>query len=354
MSPRFTLVTFFVFLAAACREQPPEVRPNETTPGKREYVWSIDSVDFGDLPSKIELESIWGSSATDVWGVAGDAPDVRDCLWHYKGTKWARATAGTPITDNSGNKVVYAVWGSSQNDVWAFGRKIDGDALSAFIMQFDGVHWSDATPANVQTIAGHLYNVQGTSRDDIWVGGYEYALHFDGSQWSTYKVGDSLIVGSISQNTNHVYLNAYSPWGRNIQLAYLFDGSRFNLIDSTTDAQLKFAGLFWATDTKLNSFANGLLMATILADGKIDPSSWKRAFTTPTFFTEKYIQSPKDIFAVGQWNLIYHFNGSDWKQIFVEVPGHSVDPFALFWGIWSDGNEVFVCDTENGIVYHGR
>jgi len=37
--------------------------------------------------------------------------------------KWSRATEGTPITSGNGNKVVYSVWGTAQNNVWALVEK---------------------------------------------------------------------------------------------------------------------------------------------------------------------------------------------------------------------------------------
>jgi len=127
-----SLTLFFLLLPQfACDTTEPPI--DYTPPGKRNYIWSIDSVNYGNLPSTIELESIWGSSTTDVWGANGDAPDVRDCLWHYDGIKWTRATEGTPITEFTGNKVVYSVWGSAQNNVWAFGRKINQGTLSAHL-----------------------------------------------------------------------------------------------------------------------------------------------------------------------------------------------------------------------------
>ncbi len=124
-------LTIFIALyviAVSCNTTEPPIVDNIPA-GKRDYVWSIDSVDYGNLPSLIQLESIWGSSPTDVWGVNGDASDVRDCLWHYDGVKWSRATEGTPITAGNGNKVVYSVWGTAQNNVWAFGRKINFGTL---------------------------------------------------------------------------------------------------------------------------------------------------------------------------------------------------------------------------------
>jgi hypothetical protein len=264
------------------------------------------------------------------------------------------ATEGTPITDFTGNKVVYAVWGSAQNNVWAFGRKINQGVLSAFIMHYNGSQWIDATPANVSALSSHIYNVYATAGNNIWVGGYEYALHYNGSNWTPYKVADSIIVGSISGNSKYIYANAYSPWGKNIQLLYIFSNNGFKLIDQTTDLERKFGGRLWAKAEELISFINGVVATNINSNGTVDTLGWHRLFTTNTFFGEIYIQSRKNVFAVGVWNLIYHFNGTDWARINIDVPNHTVDPFALFWGVWTDGNEVFISDTENGIVYHGR
>jgi hypothetical protein len=327
---------------------------NSTKPIKRDFVWTIDSVYYGNLPGKIELEQIWGTSSTNLWGVAGDASDVRDCLWHYDGVRWSRATAGTPITDYTGNKVVYAIWGSADNDIWAFGRKINYSVLSVFIMHYDGVSWTDATPSNVSSLKSTLYTVYGISNDNIWVGGYEYALHYDGVNWTSYKISDSLIVGSITGNSDYMYLSAYHPYGSYSKLIYMYLDSTFIKLDSTTYASYKFGNIIWVTDGRLHSLTHGVTITSIKPDGNIDTSGWNRIFTTDAFLGEKYIQSSNNIFAVGQHNLVYHYNGSDWKQIIISIPNHTVDPAAWLWGVWADGNEVFICDWENGIVYHGR
>ena len=355
MRKRYLFGFLFVLLFASfsCKSPigPP---PDNTPPGKRDYVWSIDSVDYGNLPSTIQLESIWGSSATDVWGAAGDAPDVRDCLWHYDGAKWSRATEGSPITENTGNKVVYAVWGAAQNNVWAVGRKINQNVLSAFIMHFDGSQWTDATPANVALLASVLYDVFGSAGNNIWVGGDEYALHYDGSKWTAYKVADSIVVASLSGNGKYVYASTYSPWGSDVRNLYLFSGAGFRQVDRSTNSVLKFGLILWAQSDKLMTFTNGVISTRINGDGTIATAGWVRELTTPTSLGGVFVQTQKNVFAVGVWNLIYHYNGTDWAQIFIDVPNHAVDPYALFWGVWTDGNEVFICDTQNGIVYHGR
>jgi hypothetical protein len=306
------------------------------------------------LPGTIQLKSIWGSSARDVWGANGDAPDVRDCLWHYDGVRWARATAGTPITEFTGNKAVYAVWGSAQNNVWTVGRKIDRNTLSAFLMHYDGTHWRDRTPANVVALQSVLYGVYGVTANDIWAYGYEYALHYDGSQWRTYKIADSLVVASITGNSKNIYASSYSPWGRNVRFIYRLMNDQFQQIDSTRQAESKFGTALWAQESKLNSFTDGIISTLIRADGAIEINGWQREFTTPTPLSPPKVFSSTNVFCTGSYHLLYHYNGNDWKRLYISVPNHSVSQYAILYGVWSDGNEVFVSETDDGIVYHGR
>jgi hypothetical protein len=346
-------VFFLLILLIQCDTTEPPI--NDIPPGKRDYVWSIDSVDYGNLPSLIQLESIWGSSATDVWGANGDAPDVRDCLWHYDGIKWSKATEGTPITAGNGNIVVYSVWGTAQNNVWAFGRKINQGTLSAFIMHYNGNLWIDATPPNVEALRANLYCVYGTAANNVWVGGYEYALNYNGSNWNTYFIADSIIVGSISGNGNYLYLTTYSPYNNNdLRSIYLFRNNGFIMIDQAPNYPIKFGLGLWARLKELKTFTDGIITTNIKNDGTIDVNGWNRELTTTSFLGSYCIQSSKNVFAVGQVNLIYHYNGIDWAQINISVPNHTVDPLAWFWGVWTNGSEVFICDRDNGIVYHGR
>jgi hypothetical protein len=128
----------------------------------------------------------------------------------------------------------------------------------------------------------------------------------------------------------------------------------FQIMDYETHAKEKFGGKLWVQSNILYSLSTGVIYTDIKENGDIDTANWKKIFSTPTYFSERFIQSSNNIFAVGQWNLAYHWNGIDWKQIIITVPNHTVDPYALFWGVWADGNEVFVCDAQNGIMYHGR
>jgi hypothetical protein len=222
-------------------------------------------------------------------------------------------------------------------------------------MRYDGTGWYDATPANVDSISGVLYTIYGRGPNDIWAAGYEYAMHFDGTGWSKWKVADSMLVPNMSGNSQYIYATAYSPWGRDLRMLLVFGGNRFHTIDTTgLHSDAKFGLLLWALSNKLTTFSNGVVSATINSDGTIGSAGWTRELTTATYFRAPAIQSETNVLAFGQHNLSYHFNGTDWARIEITVPGHTVSPIAFFYGQWANANEVFVCDVNNGIVYHGR
>lgn len=350
------LLVYFIYNSFyGCKEKVSGPPNNTPKPGKRDYVWSIDSIDYGGRVTRVELQSMWGSSASDVWGAAGDAPDVRDCLWHYNGLKWSRATAGTPITEFTGNKTVYAVWGTARNNVWAFGRKINQGVLSAFIMHFDGTRWVDATPSHIASISSTLYTVHGINSDNIWVGGYEYALHYNGSQWTSFMVAESSIVGSIYSNNTHIYSIGYNAWGRSTYSLFKYSGENFEMLDSSTLSENKFGVWIASIGNKLITFTDGVITTLILTDGRIDPNQWTREFSTATLFANRFVQNARNIFAVGVFDLIYHYNGIDWQRIHINVPGHILSPQGTYWAVWTDSKEVFICESvEKGIIYHGR
>ena len=66
MKKKFIICCFVVtnFLFVTCDTTEPPI--DDISPGKSDYIWSIDSVDYGNLPSTIQLESIGGSSASDA------------------------------------------------------------------------------------------------------------------------------------------------------------------------------------------------------------------------------------------------------------------------------------------------
>lgn len=361
----------FFFLCAAfflgcpkdepCTTCPP---PDNTPPGKREYVWSIDSVEYGTLPSTIQLESMWGSSPTDVWG-AGYTPDVRDCLWHYDGVKWSRATEGTPITTTGdGSKIVGRVWGTASNDVWAIGGKVFSTTQqeAPFVMHYDGGKWNEII-GDVNNMPTGCIALHGVEKSKFYVGQLKYVANYNQGVWSKDNVGDNMLVWGITGNQDNVYAVAYdiSVGGNRVILARI-KNNQLSIDDQTTltGGSGGYNGKFepskpWISNGKLYTAWHHISEATITANGSVDSSSWKTILSllSGQYFVNTFFHTTKNIFAVGSPNLLYHYNGTDWMNINIDVPNKPSSD-GEYSSLWTNGTEIFVCDKQNGVIYHGR
>jgi hypothetical protein len=374
------LMMVLLLAIGSCKEKPSE--PITQNPldniaaGKRNYVWSIDSVDTGGRPWKIRLLRMWGSSPNDVWGTYGNGSPL-DCLWHYDGVSWKPATDGTPLTadpQGQGYRIVYSVWGSGKNDVWAFGQYYHaGQGL--FVMHYDGTSWQDVSATVRDQRTGLLlsnlpYNFfepvwgeRKNGKDNIWAGGWRYVVHYDGTNWRSYDFGDSLVCSSLTSNGKDAYATVYNTYA--IQASglslYHFVGDSAYKIDHTSllNGDQKFGDGLYATSTclltagaYLQPVGLGFVHNAIKSDGGIDTTKWKRdsvSFAVGQLFA----QSPKNIFAHGV-SVLCEYNGTDWQQINIAVPNYILPQNQNLQAIWADANEVFIADLQNGIVYHGK
>lgn len=167
--------------------------------GDRGVVFEYDGAGFCELPQ--------ASPGLYPHGLWGDAPDNLYCagaagVHRFDGTRWHRedvgvndefeAIVGTPdgalfAVGYGGNlirksdigwamllkgKRFYDVWASSANHAVAVAR-------GAEILHFNNGVWT-----TVETGEYQLHSVWGTSPSNVYVGGDDTILHFDGSTWS--------------------------------------------------------------------------------------------------------------------------------------------------------------------------
>lgn len=183
------------------------------------------------------LLSVWGTSATDVWAVGGDALDGSGpTVIHFDGDTWSRHPTpqaqgslwwvfgfdGGPIymggeggvilryqagnytlMDTPGTDTVFGIWGASPDDVWAVGGASDATGGFAWRLSDDMDSWTvePSLPAEVPVNAA-LWKVFGTSSNDAWlVGSNGVALHWDGAslQQGDTGVGTSLFTVHASE-----------------------------------------------------------------------------------------------------------------------------------------------------------
>jgi hypothetical protein len=130
------------------------------------------------------LSGIWASADRAV-AVRGQASGV---IWRSdSGGAW-NAEVLPPTTPG-----LTAVWGSSDQDIFAVGR-LGGGTSQPTILHFDGTSWSrlvacdgSASPCIDSHImqATTLLAVNGTTADNVYAVGHQGTiLHYDGMQWS--------------------------------------------------------------------------------------------------------------------------------------------------------------------------
>jgi len=271
------------------------------------------------LPQGNSLQSLWGSSANDVYAV-GDGGTIL----HYDGSQWTIMSTGT-------KDIMYGVWGSAANDVYAVAVKA--------ILHYDGTDWTRLS----FDIPGYLYGIWGTSSTDIFaVGEVGTILHYDGTDWYLMESNTRKPLQSIwGSSETDIFAVGYE--GTIIH----YDGVSWSEMSSGTTQHLKsvwgtsstniyavgdggtivhYDGIMWSsiqsgTTGYLNdiwgSSENDIYIATL--NGSLlhyDGIAWSTLYTG----VEEHLRSvwgsaPDDIFTVGYAGRIVHYDGSMWTEI---------------------------------------
>ncbi len=354
MKVKYYLVTLFiVIIYISCGVTDNEKIIN-IEPGKRDYVWTKDSIDYGNLPGRIEMYSMWGSSPTDVWGASFSAPDLRNSFWHYDGVKWSRAIWDTPISiPGNGSIIIGGVWGTSKNNVWGFGMRqySNPDRYEAFVMKYDGSTWTEVTGDKDNMPVG-FYDICAVNENNFWISAYYNIYHYNNGIWKRYSIGN-LGAQAITVIGDNVYIAAYEGGSNTLYMMKKIN-DKFIAIDSTSlfDGKFGTRGLD-QIDNKLYSYGLHGIFSTTITNNTINKAEWGQVISVNNGgLYSSYVISSKDVWVVG-WNPnAFHFNGTDWQPITID--NNRTGQSSGLEGIWGDGKEIFICDTEKGIVYHGR
>ncbi|HKP51870.1 MAG TPA: S-layer homology domain-containing protein [Chloroflexia bacterium] len=172
--------------------------------GPGTYFWSSltmhwDGSEWTRVPSYLHarpngFRSVSALSPTDVWAV-GNRTDVTTypLIQHWEGAQWANVSPplGAPCY-TGGLSDLYTI---SPTDIWAVGSCSFGVGLA---LHYDGSTWTQTAMPDI----GDLYTVSALASDDIWAGGEEGILHWDGSAWSiSYDAGAAIhAIDALSPN----------------------------------------------------------------------------------------------------------------------------------------------------------
>jgi hypothetical protein len=157
-----------------------------------------DGVSWTTTPSPspgkdARLEAVAALAPNDVWAVGQfDGPatlDSEPLILHWNGASWQTSTA--PVPSGGINGFLASVVAKAANDVWAFGRYLDGSTESTLVMHWNGSSWSSTQGANTSVDRNVLQGGAALASNDVWAAGFSedwptksLINHWNGTSWS--------------------------------------------------------------------------------------------------------------------------------------------------------------------------
>lgn len=159
-----------LLIAVNCNTTEPST--NDIQPGRRDYVWTVDTLFLPFNP----FTDMTGTSPADLWVCSpGDADKI---FYHYNGQNWQTDLIPRPFSPKS-------IFCFSNNNVWGSGR-------TGMIWKFNGEQWSQEYKHKVNDNDDITFeNIYAATSNDIFAVGQYFTnqdywgiiLRFNGISW---------------------------------------------------------------------------------------------------------------------------------------------------------------------------
>ena len=305
----------------------------ELEPGRRDYVWTEDTLDTGVYPGY--PNRISGTSVNDVW-LSVDSGENEYGLWHYNGDTWVKQADKNFLID-------LALYSVNENFVLAEGLndkiyRYNGDS---WVLEFD--MWDEDYGYGINNFYGEEDNIIACgvmmSRTSDQIGPMLY--RYNGSNWIKNALGfpGAAIVNVRTYDTKTL-LECYNPEeATNRYSICILDGS---LLKSIFQSE---------TLIRLNSVENEIFVNNQKIIYKFNGSGfdlWKDLSNT-TFKGTIWGRNEIDFLCMAN-DGIGHYNGTDYQTIYKTN-------IRLSCGVIF-GKDVFIAGEEKEakkvIIIHGK
>jgi hypothetical protein len=257
---------------------------------------------------------MWGASPGSYWAGGRSGYVV-----HYDGGEWANVA-------RPGN--IRAIWGSSDQDIWAIGRANDTAmdwSGGSDIFHAQGTSWVQQPSPTSNT----LFAVHGSSGHNVWAAGTAGTLlHSDGGSWQVDQPRQAV----TAQKLNAVWANASVVWAAADNGDLLFNsGSGWQMTHALIGQITSMSGT--AADNLWIAGPNGAEQLTsagwIVQNGGVDAG-----------FASIWTPGPGEAWALSNDGFVYRFsNATKWSQV------HAVSTNTVLFddkAIWGSGpNDVY-------------
>jgi len=299
-----------------------------------EYEWEMDTL-YAPTALQVIMSDIWGTDENNVY-VVGHSDENKYQVWHWDGEKWENIDLFFPGYPYSLN----AIYGFAGDDIWVVGTELHTYApgmYKDFIAHYNGSQWE--LMKNID--APWCFSVWGTSSNNLFVGSDSgIILHYNGSEWEKQYTGTMAGILSIfGFNENDLFAVGAShdkkpPIDTTYYYFFKYNSLKWKLINfykRTIALEPRKFGhrTLWGVQNVLYSGGYGLY--------QYNNNEWFPIFDDNIFIWDIYGNHQNDIFAVGLFGYIFHYNGVDWylyKQF--------LNKFINNKGVWMYGDYVFI------------
>ena len=325
------LVLMLFPIAAYCTEWEPMNNPLSNTDGS--------------------LTGIWGTSRDDVYAVGEH--QALGIILHFNGRSWS--------IQRKARKDFAGVWGSSKYNVYVGGTDIIG-ASSGF------GYWHFRPQIDLSTYC-FVISVGGICNDMLMTGYcYDKGLSTSSGFVIRYsRVRGARMLGGPSEALEYNNVEVYSAEAHDVNAPYYgFDGTIYDVwtyenvayFVAGDSGMMKYNGRWMISipvDTKGIKAIWGSDLENIFLAGKTGKIVRCNIEANPPIITienpitdvdlsDVWGSSPNDVYAVGSYGTILHFDGKTWSQMDSGIE-------ASLLGVWGEsGGDVFAVGYEGTIL----
>lgn len=320
-------------------------------------VWSTVQLPFSLSGGPVGM---WGAAANDIWLASGFTAA------HWNGHAWSPVALPSSLPNTVSN-----VFGSATDDVWAVG-------YNGTVAHWDGASWRDFsyTAGTTGITSSALWSGWSGGPDDVWVGGDSALLHWNGSTWTDHSRNadgtplfsssvkafwgtsrDLWAVGGVGYGSLLLHWNgetwtkAAHPGTGSLSAVW---GSGPDDVWASGTSLLHWNGVAWQDKTLtadgtwvmtgnapgLWGFGPNSVIAvgssgTLLWDG----NAWTNVYPTLPMTTYGGVggSSASDVWAVGAYGNVLHFDGSRWQDRTPRNADGTKLTTQTLRGIWASG-----------------
>lgn len=279
---------------------------DDIKPGRRDYTWTVDTLDT----QMNRIQSIWGSSANDVWAVGPGGLTPNEKLWHFDGDLWQPYKQALPIAPE-------CIYGTAQNNIWIGGN-------DANIYRFNGFEWNKVYSISRPDTSGNfIKDIWCENANSVYAIGTAYLmqepaqrtfiLHFDGVKWKEiYFSKHKLQFLRIQKKDNKLFLTGTiltltsEP---DTMIFYKFENNILSEIYRNTTDKITYLSLnqigydpYFLIGQDLNKYVNNKFIKIA-------------SFNNQTFGYQSYGRNEKDIF-VRMIDGLAHYNGTNLEYLY--------------------------------------